>query len=76
MIECCERMEMKLDSSDETGILLVKNEGVYFIKSRAISIENEQKLLEILVAAKINFNVNVSNEFAIGYCPWCGKKLD
>lgn len=72
---CCTTLEGLIGSAGQRGIAVLvrdlRGDLDFVIQSRGVAYEDEKFVADIRWVSTIN----VSSEFAIAYCPFCGTQL-
>jgi len=61
------------------GVTIVRNErGVFFLRFSCVDEINKASFFQFLssLKGKASYNLTISGEQAISYCPWCGSLLN
>jgi len=71
---CCNGLAHRIENAGERGLsILVRNtdEGIRFVlQSRGVSFPDQDKVGVMTV------DLNVSTDFGLRFCPFCGQKLE
>ena len=73
---CCNRLESAVDNAGQRGIAVVIRRVpeffIYYLQSRAVTFGEEARLVQ----QRLEQRINLVYTMGIGFCPWCGKRLD
>jgi hypothetical protein len=73
---CCDRLETTIANAGQRGITVlvrrVPEFFIYYLQSRAVTFGEEERLVQ----QRIEQRMNLVYTTGIGFCPWCGTRLD
>jgi hypothetical protein len=73
---CCDRLESTIANAGQRGIAVVVRRVpaffIYYLQSRAVTFGEEEKFVQ----ERSEQRVNLVYTMGIGFCPWCGRRLD
>ena len=73
---CCDRLESAIANAGQRGIAVVVRRVpeffIYYLQSRTVTFGEEERLVE----QRLEQRINLVYTMGIGFCPWCGRRLD
>jgi hypothetical protein len=73
---CCDRLDSAIANAGHRGIAVVVRRVpeffIYYLQSRAVTFGEE----EPLVQQRMEQRINLVYTMGVGFCPWCGTRLD
>src|SRR5687768_8699981 len=72
---CCSSLADRIESAGSRGLSIVIERAAdgfkFLLQSRGVAYEDVPKLRPM----PIDIHINVAQDVGLGYCPWCGRRL-